>query len=225
MKLSLPNKPLSEANLKLQVKPNDTMGTYEIVGSANLPDQSRIQVAAVRYLQLSSQAARDLNPKPTYAILAYQTVVVKQGKWETLLNLWKIAPDGQFQENWQLDQSKLIATFVPGTEVVFLATYAVDDLNKSILEFDQQLKAQGKTLENGVLLTTIDNRRYVQFTQKTVVPLPSGKTSPPAERPEDINGGWGKRYLMPGEPPNLIKLDFPENRKTNALPSSAEFMK
>lgn len=225
LKLPLEKSQLAEAMLNLQVKPESIPGTYTIAGSASLPDQSQIQVAAIRYLQPSSKAARDLNPKPTYAIVAYQTAEVKQGKWQTSLNLWKTAPDGRFQENWQLDQPKLNISFKPDADVIFLATHASDDRSRNLLKFDQKLKSQSKTLENGVLLTTVDNRRYVQSSQKMAISLPTGKTNPPPELPEDINGGWGKRYLMPGEPPNLMKLDFPENRKTNALPSPAEFMK
>jgi hypothetical protein len=224
--LELPGqKKLSEAELKLQVTPANTPGTYEVTGTTNLPNQSQIRVAAIRFLKPAAQASRDLNPKPTYSILAYQTVEVNQGKWRAALNLWKPAADGRYQETWQLDQPKLNITLDPDSDVVFLATYAIDDRPENVLKFDQRLRQQGKTLENGVLLSTVDNRRYVQSTQKVAIALPTGKTDPPPVRPEDINGGWGNRYLMPGEPPNTIKLEFPKDRQTNALPSMKEFMK
>ncbi|MCL6436206.1 MAG: hypothetical protein K6T90_18765 [Leptolyngbyaceae cyanobacterium HOT.MB2.61] len=217
-------KQVSEAELKFQVTPT-APGTYAIAGTTNLPDQSQVRVAAIRYLYPANRASRDLNPKPTYSILAYQTAAVNQGKWEVSLNLWKTAQDGRYQETWQLDQPKLKMALEPESKVVFLATYVVDNRSNQLLKLDQQLREQGKTLENGVLLTTVDNRRYLQSTQKVAIALPTGKTTPPPIQPEDVNGGWGNRYLMPGEPPNPIRLEFPENRKTNALPSPVEFMK
>lgn len=224
-KLSLPEKQKPNLELQLQVKPDNQPGVYTITGSINIPDQSEIQVAVIRYLQMSNQASRNLNPKPTYALLAYQTAEVKQGKWKALVNLWKTAPDGRFQENWQLEQQKLKTSFIPNAEVVFLVTHATSHVVGGIPKFDQQFKAQRKTLENGVLLTTIDNYQYVQLTQNLVIPLPSGQTNQLPENLEDINGGWGKRYLMPNEPPSQMELGFPSNRRTNALPSLAEFVK
>ncbi|WP_421658982.1 hypothetical protein [Leptothermofonsia sp. ETS-13] len=223
--LQLPEqKQASEAELQFQVKPA-APGTYVLTGTTNLPNRSQIRVAAIRYLYPSNRASRELNPKPTYSILAYQAVEVNQGKWQASLNLWKAAQDGRYQEAWQLDQPRLKIALKPESKVVFLATHVVDSRSNHLLKLDQQLRAQGKTLENGVLLTTVDNRRYLQSTQKVAIALPTGKINPPPIRSEDVNGGWGNRYLMPGEPPNPIKLEFPENRKTNALPSPVEFMK
>lgn len=214
----------AKVELQLQVSPASTPGMYEVTGDANLPNDSQLQVMAVRFLHPANQSSRDLNPKPTYAILAYQTVEVNQNKWQATLNLWKPASDGKYQESWQFEQSKLSLPLDADSGVTFLATYAVDDHSKSSLKIDQQLKEQEKILENGVLLTTVDNRRYVQSLKKLNVPLPQGRTTPPPLKIEDINGGWGKRYLMPGEPPNTIKLEFPEKRRTDALPSPKEFM-
>ncbi len=224
--LELPiQKQPSEATLQFQVTSANKPGAYTITGNTNLPDKGQIKIAAIRYLHPTSQASRDLNPKPTYAILAYQVAEVNQGKWQTNLDLWKIASTGSYQESWQLDQSKLKISLQPDSEVVFLATYTIDSQANNILKLDQQPREKGKTLENGILLTLVDNQRYVQSTQKLAIALPTGKTIPPPVLPEDINGGWGDRYLMPDEPPNSIKLQFPTDRKTNSLPLPEEFMK
>lgn len=213
-----------KVELNLTVSPSHTPGKYDLTGAANLPDKSQLQIMAVRFLRPAQQASRDLNPKPTYAILAYQIAEVNRNQWQAKLNLWKPARDGTYQESWQFEQADLKLPLKPDPGVTFLVTYAVDEYAKRTLRIEQQLKEQRKVLENGVLLTMVDNRRYVQSLKKLNVDLPEGRTAPPPIKIEDINGGWGRRYLMPGEPPNTIKLDFPEQRRTNALPSPQEFM-
>lgn len=220
-----PSSRLSSANLDFKVAPSSSPGTYSISGNTDLPEGSQVRVAALRYLHADSQASRDLNPKPTYAILAYQTAEVQQGKWQANLNLWKVAQDGKFQETWQLEQPQLKMTFKPDSEVVFVATNAIESRADLVQRLDQQLKKQGKTLENGLVLTLPENQRYIRASQLLAIALPTGSTTPPGIRPEDINGGWGNRFLMPEESQNPIKLEMPENRRTNALPSPQEFLR
>ncbi len=208
-------------NFQLRVTPSDRSGVYTVAGSTNLPDQSSITVAAIRYLRPDKPASSNVTPNLTYSILAYQDVKVNQGKWQTLLNLWKVAPNGQFKEVWQLEQSKLGLKFVPETEVTFLATVAPTD---SLSGLEEQLKKQGIKLVSSVVRNTFDRERYIQASQVLPIALPTGQTTPPQQRPEDINGGWGPRYLLIPEPPNINNYEKPSKRRTNAPLSPAEFL-
>ena len=211
----------TEANFPLRVTPLGRSGTYTVAGSTNLPDESRITVAAIRYLRPDNPRSQSLSSKPTYSILAYQDVKVNKGKWQTTLNLWKVAPDGQFQEAWQLEQSKIGLSLAPETEVTFLATVAPTD---SLSELEQQLEKQGIKLASRLVRNTADGERYVQASQVLPIALPTGQTTPPQQRSEDINGGWGPRFLLIPEPPNTTNLEVPSKRRTNAPLSPAEFL-
>ncbi len=82
------------------VQPISSKGVYNIVGSTNLPESSKITVAAVRYLRpVSGQTEALLNSdtNTNRSILARQIVEVKQGQWEAALNLSQVSPDGRFQ--------------------------------------------------------------------------------------------------------------------------------
>jgi len=192
-----------------------------VEGSTNLPDDSRIAIAAVRTLRPDKPLSENLNPNLTYSILAYQDVRVNKGKWQTSLNLWKVAPDGRFQEAWQLEQSKLGLSLKPDPEVTFLATV---DPTDELSELESRLEKQGIKLVSSVVRNTADGEQFVQVTQVLPIPLPTGQTTPPEQRPEDLNGGWGPRYLIIPEPPNTIKLEMPKNRRTNAPLSPTELM-
>jgi hypothetical protein len=211
----------TDANFQLRVTPSGRSGVYTVEGSTNLPDASRITVAAIRYLRLEKQRSKSQSPDQTYSILAYQDVKVNKGKWQTTLNLWKVAPNGQFQESWQLEQSKLGLSLEPETEVTFLATVSPTD-SLSRLEF--LLQKQGIKLASNIVRNTSDGERYVQASQNLPIALPTGQTTPPPQRPEDLNGGWGPRYLLIPEPPNTNNFEQPSKRRTNAPLSPNEFL-
>lgn len=211
----------AEANFQLRVAPSGRLGVYTVTGSTNLPDQSQITVAAVRYLRPANPLAQNVSPNPTFSILAYQDVEVNKGKWQAALNLWKVAPNGQFKEAWQLDQSKLGLTFTPEPEVTFLAT--VDPIT-SLSKLESLLEKQGIKLVSSVVRNTSDGEQYIQATQVLPVALPTGRTTPPLQRPEDINGGWGPRFLLIPEPPNTNKFEQPDKRRTTAPLSPAELL-
>lgn len=192
-----------------------------VTGTTNIPDQSRIAVAAIRYLRPNQPAVVSLNPNPTYSILDYQDVKVNKGKWQTTLNLWKIAPNGQFQEVWQLDQSKLGLELEPETEVIFLATVEPTD---SLSELEQQLGKQGIKLVSTLVRNTSEGERYLQASQVLPIELPTGQTTPPPPRPGEMNGGWGPRYLLLPEPPNINNYERPTKRRTDEPLSPTEFM-
>lgn len=211
----------SDANFQMRVTPSKREGVYAATGSTNLPDKTRIAVAAIRYLRPAQPTSPSVSPNLTYSILAYQDVEVNQGKWQTTLNLWKVAPNGQFKEGWQIEQSKLGLTFTPEREVVFLATV---NPTESLSELEAQLGKQGIKLVNSVVRNTSEGERYVQANLVQPVALPTGQTTPPKPRPDEVNGGWGPRYLLLPEPPNINNYERPKQRRTDAPLSPAELM-
>ncbi|HBB36170.1 MAG TPA: hypothetical protein DDZ80_11360 [Cyanobacteria bacterium UBA8803] len=212
----------TDANFQINIKPSNRSGVYTVKGTTNLPSSSRIAVAAVRYLRQPNQLYVSPGQKFTFSVLAYQDVEVNNGQWETTLNLWKVAPSGKFQEPWQLDQSKLGLSLEPEPEVTFLATLAPTE---SLGEVEQQLQKQGIKLASTLIRNTIDGQRYVQVSQALPIPLPTGSTTPPPQRPEDINGGWGPRYILLPEPPNKRQLEMPNQRRTDAPLTPNELMR
>lgn len=212
----------SEIDLNVDVATTDKPGVYSLSGQANLPDNTPITVAAVRYLRSSDPASAQLDAEPTYSILAYQSTKVQRGEWNTDLNLWQVASNGRFQEAWQLEQSKLGLSFQPDSQVIFLATLTpADDLSA----LEQELARRGIRFSGGTIVSTSEGFRYAQAQEIMAVALPNGATAPPAEKPEDRNGGWGDRYIIPQEPPNRVELEFPESRTTNAPPTKDEFLR
>ncbi|WP_339375276.1 hypothetical protein [Stenomitos frigidus] len=220
----LQSKPLQDINLKFTVE-KQLPGVYTLAGNTNLPEKSQVMVAAIRYLYPASQASKNFNPGPTYTILAYQPAEVSGGRWQTNLNLWETARDGRFQEAWQLDQAKLKLSLNPAGEVVFLATLAPVDGSDQLQQLENQLAKQKIQLSRKLVHGTADGQQYIQVTQTMAIDLPTGGTTAPAIRPQDINGGWGNRFLIPPEPQNPIKLERPKERRTNAPATAEEFLK
>ncbi len=211
----------TDANFQLRVTPSERPGLYTVAGTTNLPDESRIAVAAVRPLRVSSPQSQSKRPNQTYSILAYRDIKVNKGKWQTTLNLWKVAPNGRFQEAWQLEQSKLGIKLEPDPEVTFLATVEPTD---ALSELESQLKKQGIKLVSNIVRNTAEGEQFVQVGQVLPVALPTGQTTPPELRPDDLNGGWGPRYLLIPEPPNTNKFEQPDKRRTNAPLSPTELI-
>jgi hypothetical protein len=211
----------SAADFQMRVTPLGHEGKYEVVGNTNLPDDSRIAVAAIRYLRSDNQLSPDIIPEATYSILDYKDVKVNEGKWQITLNLWKIAPNGQFSEEWQLRESELGLELEPEPSVTFLATLSP---TTQFSEVERQLNKQGIKVKSTVIRSTADGERYVQASQVLPIDLPTGKTTPPTLRPDDENGGWGPRYLLIPEPPIIYKLEKPALRRTNEPLSPEEFL-
>lgn len=211
----------SDSQFQIQVKPSGRPGVYTVLGNTNLPEESRITVAAIRYLQPHKQRIQNLSPSQTFSILAYQDIKVNKGKWQATLNLWKVSPKGEFQEVWQLEQSQLGISHEAQPEVTFLATVSPRD---SLSELEQQLQKQGVKLVSRLVRNTVDGERYIQTSQVLPISLPTGQTTPPQPAPEDINGGWGNRFLLIPEPPNINNYKKPEQRRTNAPLSPDELL-
>lgn len=216
------NKQLREIVLDWQVQNSAEPGAYQLAGKTDLPDKTRLTVAAFRYLYPAAAQARKLHSNPTYAILDYQSVDVEQGKWQTQLNLWQVAADGTFQENWQLDQKRLATRFNPGQEVVFLVTLTpIEQLST----LQQQLAAKGQALDDGTIRTTADGEAYAQAHRTLNVDLPTGSTTTSRPQLEAENFGWGRRYLFPQEPQNPTQLERPSEPITDAPARPEDFLR
>lgn len=220
----LQSQPLQDIKLNFTVE-NQLPGVYAIAGNTNLPERSQVTVAAIRYLYPAQQASKNFNPHPTYAVLAYQPTEVKDGKWQTHLNLWETASDGRFQETWQLDQAQLGLALKPADTVVFLAMLAPINGSDQLQQLENQLAKRRIQLSRRLIHGTADGQQYVQVSQALSIALPTASTAPLSIRPEAMNGGWGNRFLIPSERQNPIQLELPKERRTNAPATSEEFLR
>ncbi|MBD3880774.1 hypothetical protein IFO70_03290 [Phormidium tenue FACHB-886] len=211
---------LEDIELTLRVEAAEPQGVYAVSGETNLPNETELTVVAIRYLSLDEPAG--FKPTRTYSILAYQPTEVQNGKWQTQLNLWQVAPDGDYQESWQLEQARLGLSFQPATDVIFLATLTPPD---KLSRLEQLLAAHGMRLSNRTVQTTPEGQRYAQIDQTIAIALPTGATTPPQPDPNEENYGWGYRYLIPKEPQNPYDLAFPKERQTNAPADPNEFLR
>lgn len=194
-------------------------GVYAIAGNTDLPKGTEITVAAVRLLTPNGAIAAD--PDPVYSLLAYESVETGDNAWQAELNLWEVAPDGRYQETWQLEQSRLGMTFEPDGKVIFLATLAPLE---TLTQLEQRLAQRGLEFASNIVRTTAEGEQYIQAVRVEAIALPTGATTPPPTRPEDLNGGWGNRYVLVPEPPTEVEYEFPEERKTDAPPRVGEFL-
>ncbi|MEM9006007.1 MAG: hypothetical protein AAGE59_21090 [Cyanobacteria bacterium P01_F01_bin.86] len=219
--LSRPQIDFDKVKLDIQVQPTDELGEYIVSGTADLPQETELTVAAIRYLHLSQATIQTADLKPTYAILAYDVVQVKGDRWRTRLPLWQIAPNGEFKETWQLHEPDLALAVEPEEGVLFLVTLAPIH---NLQEIEQQLAIGNQQIASRFIHITSEGSRYLQTGEMVKVDLPTRKTTPPGEQPEDINGGWGNRYLPLPDPPNTRQLEFPEHRQTNAPVAREELL-
>ncbi|HBB31798.1 MAG TPA: hypothetical protein DDZ80_06945 [Cyanobacteria bacterium UBA8803] len=220
-----------DIKLQFEVQPAGRSGLYSVTGNTNLPNQSQIIVAALRYLRPLDQEWLDSEPNLNYAILDRKLVWVKKGKWETTLNLWQVAPDGRLQEAWQIAQARSGTSLDPAPEVSFVATFEPEgQLPTSENEkTSENKKVEIPELEGSLVRFTNEGQPYVKASQTLRVPLPSGRRPPTEIKPEDINDGWGNRYQLKPEPKNLNPIpqknskDMPS--QTTAPLSPSEFLR
>ena len=209
------------ANLSIQVVPASKPGEYTVSGAADLPEGTELTVAAIRYLHLSQSSVPVATAKPTYSILAYDVVEIVGDRWQTQLPLWKVAPDGTFQETWQLNESDLALAVEPEERVLFLATLAPIH---NLQEIERQLAAGNQRFASRFIQTTAEGSRYLQTSEMVALSLPTGATTALEALREDGNGGWGNLYLPLPDPPNPHQLEFPGQRQTNAPASQGELL-
>ncbi|HAG85414.1 MAG TPA: hypothetical protein DCL61_30775 [Cyanobacteria bacterium UBA12227] len=213
----------ADIKLQLNVQSGGRPGLYSVTGTTNLPEQSQITVAAIRYLNSANQPLLSFDKTSNYSILDRQLVRVEKGKWQATLTLWQVAPDGRFQETWQLNQFQINTSVEPSPEVSFVATFEPDGQ----LATAKNQNVQTPELEGSLVRFTNEGQPYVKSSQTLRIPLPTGRKTPPIPKPEDINGGWGDRYELKPEPP-LSKNTRPTSIKsdqTNAPLSPSEFMR
>ncbi|MBD3881705.1 hypothetical protein IFO70_08055 [Phormidium tenue FACHB-886] len=158
-------------------------GLFTVAGETSLPDKTRITVAAFRSLSqtgasgTASAERAAAQTTPNYAILDRRIAEVQQGTWKIDLNLWKIAPNGDFREIWQIDQSALEVRFQPQPEVTFLAT--LEPANQPA-DLQPQLSQLSESARATLAQYTPEGEPYLQASQTIAVALPTGKTTPPA---------------------------------------------
>lgn len=183
-----PPKSAPPSPLSLQVDPAKNPGEYTITGNANLPENTRITVMAIRSLEVADPQFPEFYSYTS--ILDRRFAEVRDRQWQTQLKLWQVAPDGQFQEIWQLDRSRWTFDPSPAAEVTFVALLEPDS---QIPALRQEFQAQGPPSTEDVVWLPTERSWYVQATQSLPVTLPTGKTKPPQLKAEDINWGWGER--------------------------------
>lgn len=207
--------------LKVNVEAGTRPGLYNVSGTTNLPNQNQITVAAIRSLRPTNQDF-GAEEKGTYSILDRKSVEVKQGKWQTTLNLWQVAPDGRLQEAWQLGSSQT-GLLNPSAEVAFVTTF--DPAGQHSLPKQQQVNIQA--LRGSLVRFSAEGQPYVQAAQSLQVNLPTGRTTPPRLTAEEVNGGWGKRYEISPQPSVASRISTQqfERTQTNAPLSPAEFLR
>lgn len=209
--------------LKLNTQAANSPGSYNVSGTTNLPNQSPITVAAIRYLRPANQEFSSTDSKGLYSILDRQMVRVDQGKWQAVLNLWQVAADGRLQEPWQLGLSTTGLSLNPSNEVSFVATF--DPTGQFLKPAQQEVKNQD--LQGTLVRFSSEGLPYVQASQTLQVNLPTGKKTPPTVKAEDLNGGWGKRYELLPQPtvPDRISTQQLKTSQTNAPLSPGEFLR
>jgi hypothetical protein len=224
----------SPDGVQLQIKTiesGQSNGVYNVGGTTTLPESSRITVSAVRYLypidesigsSLKSEA--DINR----SILARQIVEVKQGQWQAEnLNIWEVAPNGNYQEAWQANPSQKNLT--PDTEIAFIVTYDHQNQNLALQKQEKEVRIEPRyeKLEGKLVRFTNEGEKYAQAIKTEAISLPVGKTTPPRPQPEDINGGWGNRYQIKSQSVvGSTQVSPPSrSRQTNAPLSPSEFLR
>ena len=152
-----------------QIDASNQPGLYQISGNTTLADETELTVSAIRPLKAIA------TDKESYSILDRQTTVVKDGRWESTLNLWQVAPDGQFQEAWQRPSSPVSEAFKPLPGVTFSVTLDPKDAVGLKATIERQDAPQLKAIEK----YNVDGELYLQATKTQTVSLPFGSTLPP----------------------------------------------
>ncbi|RMF69966.1 MAG: hypothetical protein D6742_01410 [Cyanobacteria bacterium J069] len=164
-------------NLSIRQVQDDGSGAYTITGTTSLPSKTKITVSAVRYLVAGVGPETNSETDIPYAILDRQIAEVDQGNWQAELNLWQIAPDGKFQEAWQLSQQAADVISDPDANVTFLATF--DPVNQPE-NFKAEVERQDASLQATLARFTTDGELYLQAAKTLAIALPTGQTTPPA---------------------------------------------
>lgn len=211
-----PNQPVVDLKIN-SVQQVGSPGVYSVTGSTNLAAASKINVIAIRYLRSANEDFLATNTNSNYSILARKTVEVQQGKWQANLNLWEVAPNGSYQEAWQVNQAdgELAADLQKG--VTFMA----------IFKPRNEPDPNQPQLKGSLVRFTNEGNEYVQASQTIPINLPTLKTAPPVAKVEDMNGGWGNRSQLPPQPSTsaTVRASIPNIKQTDAPLSPSEFLR
>lgn len=210
----------------MQVVSGNQSSRYVVSGSTNLPDNTPITVAAIRYFSAENRSANRAgaaNPltQTSFAVLDYASTRVTQGKWQAELTLQQQGIDGRQWEAWQMQQSRLGITLQPDQTVSFVTTLESMD---QLVPLEQQLAEKGFRLPRGMVRSTAEGQRYAEVVQTIALAAPNPGDKPPAAL-EPHNYGWGDRYVLLQEPQNPTRLERPTEPQTNAPPSAGEFLR
>jgi hypothetical protein len=175
MNMTLPRSPV-ELTIR-QIEPSGQPGVYLVAGSASLPDRTKLTITAVRYLHQGARSSSEQQPlNSDYSILDRQTTSLTQENWKTNLSLWQVAPDGKFQEAWQLSQQNIGIQPEPADTVTFLAT--LDPLNQPS-DLKAQIESEDDSNQARLVRFTTDGEMYLQVSKTRSIALPTGGTTPP----------------------------------------------
>jgi hypothetical protein len=227
-----------EVSLEIKnVQSTGSNGQYKVIGSTNLPKTSRIAIAAVRYLRPANaeqtiDSNADLNVNRS--ILDRQVIRVNdKGEWEANLNIWRVAPNGSYQEVWQANQVQ--TTLTPESDVTFTATFdpgsqadtTEKPSEKTSNQQVQESQPEIQELEGKSLRFSDKGEKYVQASLSQSVSLPIAKTTPPQQQAEDINGGWGDRYIIKPEAiaSGTVLSPPTKSRQTTAPLTALEYLR
>jgi hypothetical protein len=195
-------------------------GAFEVTGDTNLPDETPLGVVALRYLH--PQAPDGQPQPPTYSILAFRPVTVRDGQWQTRLDLWNVDEQGRYHEVWERYTSTLNLDVTPEERVQFAVILAPRHL-RSPAQVD--LAQAGIEPPASLLRLTPAGESFLWAEQSLTVALPTGSTTPPLNQAHRYNGGWGDRYRLVTEPPLPYTLTAEDERQTTAPPSPDEFLR
>lgn len=208
----------AEVELKINsVQPTGRPGVYTVNGTTNLPASTKLAVAAIR--DLSSENKQFGNSEDNnYSILAREWVEVTNGKWQTTLNIWQVAPDGTYQEPWQLNSSVPGINIEAAPDVKFIATFD---------KASQSSELETPPLRGGLVRFTNDGQQFVQANQTQAIDIPTGKTAPPINRADDINDGWGDRSQIAPVPGSTggSRIPAAQTPQTNTPLRPSEFLR
>lgn len=218
---------VKEVSLQMAVDSSPERSRYTVSGTTNLPDNTPITVAAIRYFYPAGSSApgspsgAENSPGSTFAILDYASTTVSKGKWQAELILQQQGSDGKGWEEWQMQQPKLGVTLKPAETVSFVTTLTAKD---QLTPLEQQLAETGFRLPRGIVRTTTEGQRYAEISQTIALTPPNpGQQAPAASEPE--NYGWGDRYVLVKEPQNPTRLERPKQPQTDAPARPSEFLR
>lgn len=187
-----------------QITETGQPGQFTLTGTTNLPEKTPLTVSAVRLVK--SPNISDLTPEGSqHAVLDRKSALVKNGRWQTQLQLWEVGSEGTYQESWQIIVGSTVDPASSSPSVDFLATLEPIDLAKSAL------MARSDLLEgaNSSLLNfTPDGEPYLKASQSRVVALPIGAVSATG-LPQESQATWENRASSGSiDSPDIPEIPF-----------------